>query len=668
MSKVAARASEELSRLQGRIGRSLMLSGLVLVLGLALGLPLVGLLVQKVTVARLDGAAFQIECAGLKTHLVQAIPVGLDRYRLYFVLLDGKNAPVRSLRRESIGLSAEPVGPVDDFDLTAAAKDPLTLLVAVDTSNEMTLDNRMGAVQDGVREWLQGLEVSRLGLISFGNQARVEREVDINRPRFLRALDRVIAGGERAMYDAVASSAGQAWGLNSRSALVLITSGEDRSSKVRLTEAASRARNSSLPVFVVGVGPKVPRASLEKLAVETRGRAFFAPTFVDLPSTLTAVSEWLTAEFRIQVPAVLPWARAPIWIAGSMGICALFLIVLYLSVTRWLKLPRLVVLGGPKHGTSVHLASDIIVCGSDPGCHLQVPGDPKTTAGRRFAMERRGGVVSFHLLDPSGGTAVNRAVVESRDLMTGDIIKAGLARFVFFRYESQGNWGGLGGAPGTSASQRVQKVCWLVSSDGGPAFAVERDRTRVGREPDNEIVLEDPSVSRRHAEFIRTEEGLFIADLGSRNGTYLEKSRVGSQAPLFENTRLRFGRVKFRIKLEPPGEELSDAEEIGVAAIASIESADGNIDDTAPDMMQERRAGQDDPAGQASQEPVDPVDRPDLPDVGGEQKPGGADTLSCPVCSHINRTTAKYCTQCGEKLTPAVGPDSKGERDDLAGE
>jgi HD-GYP domain-containing protein (c-di-GMP phosphodiesterase class II) len=54
------------------------------------------------------------------------------------------------------------------------------------------------------------------------------------------------------------------------------------------------------------------------------------------------------------------------------------------------------------------------------------------------------------------------------------------------------------------------------------------NRLRVGRCEGQEIVLNDPSVSRRHAEIVCTDQGWFVRDLGSTNGTFLNGVRVGT--------------------------------------------------------------------------------------------------------------------------------------------
>lgn len=64
--------------------------------------------------------------------------------------------------------------------------------------------------------------------------------------------------------------------------------------------------------------------------------------------------------------------------------------------------------------------------------------------------------------------------------------------------------------------------------------------TRVGRAPDNDLMLDHPSVSHHHCELELGFEGLKVRDLGSTNGTYLS-GRIVSQADVPSGGTLRFG-------------------------------------------------------------------------------------------------------------------------------
>lgn len=71
--------------------------------------------------------------------------------------------------------------------------------------------------------------------------------------------------------------------------------------------------------------------------------------------------------------------------------------------------------------------------------------------------------------------------------------------------------------------------------------------TRIGRRPENEIVVSDLSASKRHAELRRTPAGRWsIIDLGSHDGTFVNGTRV-SQRELNEGDIIAIGRAAFRL-------------------------------------------------------------------------------------------------------------------------
>ncbi len=60
----------------------------------------------------------------------------------------------------------------------------------------------------------------------------------------------------------------------------------------------------------------------------------------------------------------------------------------------------------------------------------------------------------------------------------------------------------------------------------GSRFLLDTEVTSAGRHPDSEIFLDDVTVSRRHAEFRRGAGGFSVADVGSLNGTYVNRDRI----------------------------------------------------------------------------------------------------------------------------------------------
>ena len=66
-------------------------------------------------------------------------------------------------------------------------------------------------------------------------------------------------------------------------------------------------------------------------------------------------------------------------------------------------------------------------------------------------------------------------------------------------------------------------------AEAGGRFLLDTEVSTVGRSQDADILLDDISVSRRHATFTRTDEGVVVRDVGSLNGTYVNRQMVDEQ-------------------------------------------------------------------------------------------------------------------------------------------
>jgi pSer/pThr/pTyr-binding forkhead associated (FHA) protein len=105
---------------------------------------------------------------------------------------------------------------------------------------------------------------------------------------------------------------------------------------------------------------------------------------------------------------------------------------------------------------------------------------------------------------------------------------------------------------GTEAGDPLEPLHLQVGSAAlvarrGPAagsrYLLDEEVTTLGRHPDSAIFLDDVTVSRRHAEVIRTDDGYEVRDLGSLNGTYLNRNRI-ERVPLTNGDELQVGSFK----------------------------------------------------------------------------------------------------------------------------
>ncbi len=89
--------------------------------------------------------------------------------------------------------------------------------------------------------------------------------------------------------------------------------------------------------------------------------------------------------------------------------------------------------------------------------------------------------------------------------------------------------------------------------NAGSRFLLDADVTSAGRHPESDIFLDDVTVSRRHAEFRRSGGQFTVHDVGSLNGTYLNRERIDT-AELTGGDEVQIGkfRLVFLVSPQPP--------------------------------------------------------------------------------------------------------------------
>ena len=92
--------------------------------------------------------------------------------------------------------------------------------------------------------------------------------------------------------------------------------------------------------------------------------------------------------------------------------------------------------------------------------------------------------------------------------------------------------------------------------NAGSRFLLDADVTTAGRHPDSDIFLDDITVSRRHAEFVREADGFAVRDVGSLNGTYLNRERI-DHAVLAGGDEVQIGKYRLVFLAGPAAGEVS---------------------------------------------------------------------------------------------------------------
>ena len=83
----------------------------------------------------------------------------------------------------------------------------------------------------------------------------------------------------------------------------------------------------------------------------------------------------------------------------------------------------------------------------------------------------------------------------------------------------------------------------LRGPNTGARFLLDDDLVTSGRHPESDIFLDDVTVSRRHADFVREGAGYTVRDVGSLNGTYLDRERI-EQVGLAGGDEVQIGKYR----------------------------------------------------------------------------------------------------------------------------
>jgi hypothetical protein len=98
----------------------------------------------------------------------------------------------------------------------------------------------------------------------------------------------------------------------------------------------------------------------------------------------------------------------------------------------------------------------------------------------------------------------------------------------------------------------VKGPALIVRSGGGRSgetFYPQGERTTIGRSPDCEIFLDDVTVSRKHAVVLQRDGTFLVEDLGSLNGTFLNRRRIES-GELADGDELQIGKYRLTFLLK----------------------------------------------------------------------------------------------------------------------
>lgn len=101
----------------------------------------------------------------------------------------------------------------------------------------------------------------------------------------------------------------------------------------------------------------------------------------------------------------------------------------------------------------------------------------------------------------------------------------------------------------------MPKLSLLLGRKKLQVYDFDRDSILIGRDPEADVVIDNVSVSRRHAEIRRDRDGWVLEDLDSSNGTFLSGDQLESPQPVQEGDEIGVGKFSIVFGREVAGEE-----------------------------------------------------------------------------------------------------------------
>jgi pSer/pThr/pTyr-binding forkhead associated (FHA) protein len=84
----------------------------------------------------------------------------------------------------------------------------------------------------------------------------------------------------------------------------------------------------------------------------------------------------------------------------------------------------------------------------------------------------------------------------------------------------------------------------------GQTYAVEAGGAVLGRARENGVAIQDEHLSRHHAQIAFQDGAFWLADLGSRNGTFVNRQRLTSPRQLRSGDEITFGETRLAVNVE----------------------------------------------------------------------------------------------------------------------
>jgi VWFA-related protein len=224
--------------------------------------------------------------------------IDIDFVELYTTVLDRKGRPVQGLEQKDFTVFEDGVKQdLARFELVTDL--PIHAAVALDVSASMGKDLEK-ARQAALRFFQETIRPKdRAAIVTFNDHPNLAVKFTNELSALAGGLTGLKAERGTSLYDSIIFTLYYFNGLKGQRAVLLLSDGKDEGSRFSFEDALEYARRAGVTIYAIGLGEKVDRKKLEKIAEETGGTSFFLKSADELEGIYAAIEEELRSKYLL---------------------------------------------------------------------------------------------------------------------------------------------------------------------------------------------------------------------------------------------------------------------------------------------------------------------------------------------------------------------------------
>jgi VWFA-related protein len=224
--------------------------------------------------------------------------IDIDFVELYTTVLDRKGRPVAGLAKKDFAVKEDGVKQeIVRFERVTDLPVHAALMVDVSASMETAL----AKAQEAALQFLEGSihPKDRAAVVTFNDYPNLAVKFTNDVAVLAGGLAGVKAERGTALYDSLIFTLYYFNGIKGQRAILLLSDGKDEGSRFTFEDALETARRAGVAIYPIGLGEKIDKKKLEKLALETGGRPFFLKSADELAGIYAAIEEELRSKYLL---------------------------------------------------------------------------------------------------------------------------------------------------------------------------------------------------------------------------------------------------------------------------------------------------------------------------------------------------------------------------------